>query len=243
MPRSTSSAGGLSCSSNWLKQNLNVRGTSLAIARTRCARKSGSRLCTYLMALIAHKPFHARISLRNFCTLSRGQHVREISLEQMVTNALTADGGTRSNVRQAILMHQENLPDSSGLSWQIDVQPHKIKSSATYFAAFDHLGRGGIGHHLATYQIEVLTTATKHPASPQQSAGPGNRSASGQGTCNARVICTPNRRCALHRGHADAPHCWAWSEYAEGNRAKALLHRTGLSEIGRHPPDNSLQPG
>ncbi len=48
-------------------------------------------VCTYLMALIAHKPFHARISLRNFLHLAEVNMFEKISLEQMVTNALTAD--------------------------------------------------------------------------------------------------------------------------------------------------------
>lgn len=74
----------------WLKQNLNVKhffGNSLNAVRSQI----WIAVCTYLMALIAHKPFHARISLRNFLHLAEVNMFEKVTLAQMVTNALTGD--------------------------------------------------------------------------------------------------------------------------------------------------------
>lgn len=74
----------------WLKQNLNVKhffGNSLNAVRTQI----WVAVCTYLMALIAHKPFQADISLRNFLHLVEVNMFEKLSLAQMVANALRGD--------------------------------------------------------------------------------------------------------------------------------------------------------
>ena len=74
----------------WLKQNLNVQhffGNSLNAVRSQV----WIAVCTYLMALIAHKPFHAQISLRNFLHLVEVNMFEKTPLEQMVSNALSAE--------------------------------------------------------------------------------------------------------------------------------------------------------
>jgi len=48
-------------------------------------------VCTYLMALIAHKPFQSEISLRNFLHLVEVNMFERITLAQMVANALRGD--------------------------------------------------------------------------------------------------------------------------------------------------------
>ena len=47
--------------------------------------------CTYLMALIAHKPFQTEISLRNFLHLVEVNMFEKTTLKLMVANALSAD--------------------------------------------------------------------------------------------------------------------------------------------------------
>ena len=47
--------------------------------------------CTYLMALIAHKPFQNEISLRNFLHLVEVNMFEKTTLKLMVANALSAD--------------------------------------------------------------------------------------------------------------------------------------------------------
>lgn len=72
----------------WLKQNLNVKhffGNSLNAVRTQI----WIAVCTYLMALIAHKEFHPQISLRNFLHLAEVNMFEKTTLAQMVSNALT----------------------------------------------------------------------------------------------------------------------------------------------------------
>jgi hypothetical protein len=74
----------------WLKQNLNVKhffGNSLNAVRSQI----WIAVCTYLMALIAHKPFQADISLRNFLHLVEVNMFEKITLAHMVTNALSGD--------------------------------------------------------------------------------------------------------------------------------------------------------
>lgn len=74
----------------WLKQNLNVKhffGNSLNAVKSQI----WIAVCTYLIALIAHKPFTAQISLRNFLHLAEVNMFEKISLEQMVANALRGD--------------------------------------------------------------------------------------------------------------------------------------------------------
>ena len=74
----------------WLKQNLNVQhffGNSLNAVRSQI----WIAICTYLMALIAHRPFHSAISLRNFLHLVEVNMFEKITLAQMVSNALSAN--------------------------------------------------------------------------------------------------------------------------------------------------------
>lgn len=74
----------------WLKQNLNVKhffGNSLNAVRSQI----WVAVCTYLMALIAHKPFQADISLRNFLHLAEVNMFEKITLAQMVANAIRGD--------------------------------------------------------------------------------------------------------------------------------------------------------
>lgn len=71
----------------WLKQNLNVKhffGNSLNAVKSQI----WIAVCTYLMALIAHKPFQSQISLRNFLHLTEVNMFEKVTLEQMVDNAL-----------------------------------------------------------------------------------------------------------------------------------------------------------
>ena len=74
----------------WLKQNLNVKhffGNSLNAVKSQI----WIAVCTYLMALIAHKPFQTEISLRNFLHLVEVNMFEKTTLELMVANALSAD--------------------------------------------------------------------------------------------------------------------------------------------------------
>ena len=74
----------------WLKQNLNVKhffGNSLNAVRSQI----WIAVCTYLIALLAHKPFHSQISLRNFLHLAEVNMFEKITLAQMVANALKGD--------------------------------------------------------------------------------------------------------------------------------------------------------
>ena len=48
-------------------------------------------VCTYLMALIAHKPFQSQISLRNFLHLVEVNMFEKTTLAQMVDNALRGE--------------------------------------------------------------------------------------------------------------------------------------------------------
>ncbi|MDZ7921792.1 IS4 family transposase [Rhodoferax sp.] len=74
----------------WLKQNLSVKhffGNSLNAVKSQI----WIAVCTYLMALIAHKPFQSQISLRNFLHLVEVNMFEKISLSRLVSNALDAD--------------------------------------------------------------------------------------------------------------------------------------------------------
>ena len=74
----------------WLKQNLNVKhffGNSLNAVRSQI----WIAVCTYLIALVAHKPFQAEISLRNFLHLVEVNMFEKITLAQMLANALEGD--------------------------------------------------------------------------------------------------------------------------------------------------------
>ena len=74
----------------WLRQNLNVKhffGNSFNAVRSQI----WIAVCTYLRALIAHKPFQADLSLRNFLHLVKVNMFEKIPLAQMVANALSGD--------------------------------------------------------------------------------------------------------------------------------------------------------
>jgi Domain of unknown function (DUF4372)/Transposase DDE domain len=73
----------------WLKQNLNVQhffGNSLNAVRSQI----WIAVCSYLMALIAHKRLHTELSLRNFLHLVEVNMFEKITLTQMVANAIRA---------------------------------------------------------------------------------------------------------------------------------------------------------
>ncbi len=74
----------------WLKQNLNIRhffGNSLNAVRSQI----WIAVCTYLMALIAHKRLHTELSLRNFLHLVEVNMFEKISLENMLANAVRSE--------------------------------------------------------------------------------------------------------------------------------------------------------
>lgn len=74
----------------WLKQNLNIQhffGNSLNAVKSQI----WIAVCTYLMALIAHKGLNTELSLRNFLHLVEVNMFEKITLETMVKNALESD--------------------------------------------------------------------------------------------------------------------------------------------------------
>ena len=74
----------------WLKQNLNIQhffGNSLNAVRSQI----WIAVCTYLMALIAHKRLDTQLSLRNFLHLVEVNMFEKITLTQMVANAIRAE--------------------------------------------------------------------------------------------------------------------------------------------------------
>ena len=74
----------------WLKQNLNIQhffGNSLNAVRSQI----WIAVCTYLMALIAHKRLDTELSLRNFLHLVEVNMFEKITLTQMVANAIRAE--------------------------------------------------------------------------------------------------------------------------------------------------------
>ena len=74
----------------WLKQNLNIQhffGNSLNAVRSQI----WIAVCTYLMALIAHKRLNTEMSLRNFMHLLEVNMFEKITLAQMVANAAYTD--------------------------------------------------------------------------------------------------------------------------------------------------------
>jgi hypothetical protein len=74
----------------WLKQNLNVQhffGNSLNAVRTQI----WIAVCTYLLALVAHKPFAKHISLRNFMHVAEANMLEKVTLTEMVEAAVSLD--------------------------------------------------------------------------------------------------------------------------------------------------------
>ncbi len=85
----------------WLKQNLNIQhffGNSLNAVRSQI----WIAVCTYLMALIAHKRLNTNLSLRNFLHLIEVNMFEKIDLPQMLDNALKDDELEKTN-QQALL--------------------------------------------------------------------------------------------------------------------------------------------
>jgi hypothetical protein len=74
----------------WLKQNLTIKhffGNTLNAVKTQI----WIAICTYLIALLAHKSLTQKITLRNFMHLIEVSMFEKISLQQMVVNALEGD--------------------------------------------------------------------------------------------------------------------------------------------------------
>lgn len=74
----------------WLKQNLNVLhffGNSLNAVRSQI----WSAVCTYLIALMAHKPFAKRMSLRNFLHVIEANMLAKMPLTELVDAATSLD--------------------------------------------------------------------------------------------------------------------------------------------------------
>jgi hypothetical protein len=74
----------------WLKQNLNVQhffGNCLNAVRTQI----WIAICTYLLALMAHKPFAKQISLRNFMHVAEANMLEKVTLTEMVEAAISMD--------------------------------------------------------------------------------------------------------------------------------------------------------
>ncbi len=74
----------------WLKQNLSVKhffGNSLNAVKTQI----WIAICTYLIAILAHKSIDQRITLRNLLHLVEVNMFEKISLQQMVLNALESN--------------------------------------------------------------------------------------------------------------------------------------------------------
>lgn len=85
----------------WLKQNLNIQhffGNSLNAVRSQI----WIAVCTYLMALIAHKRLNTNLSLRNFLHLIEVNMFEKIDLPQMLDNALRDDALEKTS-QQALL--------------------------------------------------------------------------------------------------------------------------------------------
>lgn len=74
----------------WLKQNLNIQhffGNSLNAVRSQI----WIAVCTYLLALIAHKRLNTDLSLRNFLHLVEVNMFEKVPLSQVVANTLKHD--------------------------------------------------------------------------------------------------------------------------------------------------------
>lgn len=83
----------------WLKQNLSIKhffGNSLNAVKTQI----WIAICTYLIALLAHRSIDQRITLRNFLHLVEVNMFEKISLQQMVLNALESNLVTSQDDQQ-----------------------------------------------------------------------------------------------------------------------------------------------
>jgi hypothetical protein len=83
----------------WLKQNLGVKhffGNSLNAVKTQI----WIAICTYLIALLAHRSIDQKITLRNFLHLVEVNMFEKITLQQMVLNALESNSITSQDDQQ-----------------------------------------------------------------------------------------------------------------------------------------------
>jgi Transposase DDE domain/Domain of unknown function (DUF4372) len=74
----------------WLKQNLNVKhffGNSINAVKTQI----WIAICTYLIAILAHRKIDKKITLRNFLHLVEVNMFEKITIQQMVLNALESN--------------------------------------------------------------------------------------------------------------------------------------------------------
>jgi IS4 transposase len=94
----------------WLKQNLSVKhffGNSLNAVKTQI----WIAICTYLIAMLAHRSTSQQITLRNFLHLVEVNMFEKITLQQMVLNGLEA---TWLQVRMTSKICFKPLYESSG---------------------------------------------------------------------------------------------------------------------------------
>jgi Transposase DDE domain/Domain of unknown function (DUF4372) len=85
----------------WLKQNLTIKhffGNTLNAVKTQI----WIAICTYLIALLAHKSIKQKITLRNFMHLIEVNMFEKITLQQMVANALEGDAITSQNRQEEL---------------------------------------------------------------------------------------------------------------------------------------------
>ncbi len=83
----------------WLKQNLSIKhffGNSLNAVKTQI----WIAICTYLIAILAHRSIDQKITLRNFLHLVEVHMFEKISLQQMVINALESNSITSQDNQQ-----------------------------------------------------------------------------------------------------------------------------------------------
>jgi hypothetical protein len=83
----------------WLKQNLSIKhffGNSLNAVKTQI----WIAICTYLIAMLAHKSIDQKITLRNFLHLVEVNMFERVTLQQMILNALESNSITSQDDQQ-----------------------------------------------------------------------------------------------------------------------------------------------
>jgi Transposase DDE domain/Domain of unknown function (DUF4372) len=83
----------------WLKQNLSIKhffGNSLNAVKTQI----WIAICTYLIAMLAHKSIDQKITLRNFLHLVEVNMFEKVTLQQMILNALESNSITSQDDQQ-----------------------------------------------------------------------------------------------------------------------------------------------
>jgi hypothetical protein len=83
----------------WLKQNLSIKhffGNSLNAVKTQI----WIAICTYLIAMLAHKSIDQKITLRNFLHLVEVNMFEGVTLQQMILNALESNSITSQDDQQ-----------------------------------------------------------------------------------------------------------------------------------------------